>query len=118
MSSYMPSQSDFWFQPSVLQAVGITAGGTASPTSAPATVATPSLSQPVIASATPTNPTSADLVITPPTNGGPWTSYNVTLCPTPAGSGSCVTVNCTDPNNCPVPGLQPGTTYSSTVSSP
>ena len=100
----------------MVQAVGIDANGTATIPSAPATVATPSIAQPVVASATPLNPTTAAVDITPPTNGGPWTSYNVTLCPTPAGNGSCVTATCSDPKNCVVPGLQPGTTYAATVS--
>ena len=61
----------------------------------------------------PTSPTTAAITVTPP-SGGPWAVYNVTLCP--VGGGTCMKVQCTDPNNCNAPGLTPSTTYTSTAS--
>jgi hypothetical protein len=88
--------------------------GNRSPVSAAVPVTTPAAAQP-IADPTPTSPTSVDVVITPPATGGPYPTYNVTLCPA-SGTGACVKATCTDPTYCPVNGLQPGTTYTATVS--
>lgn len=63
--------------------------------------------------AQPTSPTTADLAITPPSSGGPWTSFNVKLCP--QSGGSCITTTCADPNKCAASGLTPFTTYAASV---
>ena len=97
----------------LMQACGVDAKGTATIPSAPVSVATPSIAQPVVSNAAALNPTSATLVITPPSSGGPWT-YTATLCPTP--KGICVSGKCTDPNNCVIAVLRPGTAYAATVS--
>ena len=97
-----------------VQVVAVGPTGNRSPVSAAVPVTTPAAAQPVVA-ATPTSPTTATVVITPPATGGPYPSYNVTLCPA-SGTGACVKATCTDPTNCPVTGLQPGTTYTTTVS--
>ena len=104
---------DFVALPS--QVVAVNANGGTSPVSAAVPVTTPAADQPVVVSATPTSPTTATTVITPPATGGPYPTYNVTMCPS-SGNGTCVTATCTDPTNCPVTGLQPGTTYTTTVS--
>ena len=60
------------------------------------------------------SPTAANVTISPlPAEDGPWPSYNITLCP--IGGGTCLEVSCTTPANCPVTGLQPDTTYVTTV---
>ena len=96
------------------QAVAIKSNGSTSPLSNMVPVTTPSTDEPVLDSATPTSPTTATAVITPPASGGPYPTYNVTLCPS-SGAGTCVTATCSNPTSCPITGLQPGTTYSATV---
>jgi hypothetical protein len=49
------------------------------------------------------------VVIAPPAEGPLPTNYTVTL--TPVDGGSPITVICSTPSNCPVPGLTPDTTY-------
>ena len=94
--------------------MGVDSSGNPSPASAAVPVTTPAIPQPTLASETPTSPTTVTTTITPPASGGPYPTYNVTLCPS-NGVGSCVTATCADPTNCPVTGLQPGTTYTVTV---
>ena len=100
----------------ISQVVAVGPTGNRSPVSAAVPVTTPSAAQPIV-DASPTSPTTATVVITPPANGGPYPTYNVTLCPA-SGTGTCVKATCTDPTNCPITGLQPGTTYTTTVSEP
>ena len=64
---------------------------------------------PALSTATPTGPTTGSVTIEPPTSGPQPTSYTVTL--TPTGGGSPVVVTCADPDDCPVTGLTPDTTY-------
>ena len=74
------------------------------------TVSTPAgPTSPALSTATPTGPTTGSVTIKPPTSGPQPTSYTVTL--TPVGGGSPVVVTCADPDDCPVTGLTPDTTY-------
>ena len=64
---------------------------------------------PEITSATADTPTTAIVGIEPPTSGPLPTSYTVTL--TPVGGGSPISVTCINPDDCPITGLAPDTTY-------
>ena len=64
--------------------------------------------------AEPASPTTATVLITPPPNG-PWTRYDLTVCPVAGPASECVNTTCTTPSSCPVTGLDPGTTYVTTV---
>ena len=65
--------------------------------------------------AVPTGPTTAEVTVTPPA-GGPWSSYDVTLCPVGGPASECVTTTCTTPAKCPVTDLNPDTSYVTTAS--
>lgn len=73
----------------------------------------PSYNAPALTSTAPTSPTTGMVTIDLPNTPVQPTSYTVTL--TPVGGGSTVKVTCTNPNNCPVNGLTPNTTYSVTA---
>ena len=77
-------------------------------------VTTPAIPQPTVAAVDPTSPTTATSSITPPASGGPYATYDVTLCPA-SGSGTCVTSSCADPTNCRSTGLLPSTVYTAKV---
>ena len=64
--------------------------------------------------AEPTSSTAANVTVTPPP-AGPWAKYDVTVCPVAGPASECINVTCTNPTNCPVSGLDPGTTYVTTV---
>jgi len=55
------------------------------------------------------SPTTANVVIRPP-SGGPWESYELTLCPVGGPATRCIAVTCPT-TSCPVTGLTPGTSY-------
>ena len=55
------------------------------------------------------SPTTATVVIKPP-SGGPWESYELTLCPVGGPATRCIVVTCPT-TSCPVTGLTPGTSY-------
>ena len=59
--------------------------------------------------AQPTGYTTANVTVTPPSLGGPWASYNLTLCP--AAGGACINTTCVTPANCPFTDLTPNSTY-------
>ena len=77
------------------------------------TVSTPGASAPSLSTATPTGPTTGSVTIEPPVGGPIPTSYTVTL--VPEGGGSPITASCSNPKDCPVTGLTPGTTYKVTA---
>ena len=77
-------------------------------------------------------PTSAIIEVFPPASGGPWQSYEITVCPNVPAPGArrllqqdCFVVTCPSsggvvnqagPTSCPIP-TQPGVPYQITVSS-
>lgn len=67
-----------------------------------------------VVDAEPTSPTNATVVVSIPPNG-PWARYNLTTCPVAGPASECVNTTCTTPSSCPVTGLDPGTTYVTTV---
>jgi len=67
--------------------------------------------------ATPKSTTTADIAITPPP-GGPWQSYDLTVCPIGGPQSGCKTQTCpagTTTTTCLVTGLTPETTYVATA---
>lgn len=62
-----------------------------------------------------TTTTATTVKVTPPALGGPWTSYQLTVCK--AGTTTCKTFSClpANINACPVTGLDPNTDYHVTV---
>ena len=89
-------------------AVATLPDGTKVPVAGTATLATPV--GPALTTASATGPTAGQVTIEPPSGGTQPSSYTVTL--TPVGGGSPITVTCTNPLDCPIPGLTPDTTYS------
>ena len=96
-------------------AVGNLPGGGTTPASGTASITTPDAgtdsptASPTITDTRANSPTDGTVVIAPPAEGPLPTNYTVTL--TPVGGGSPITVTCSTPSNCPVPGLTPDTTY-------
>jgi hypothetical protein len=96
-------------------AVGNLPGGGTTPASGTASITTPDdgsdsqTASPAITDSRATSPTAGTVVIAPPAEGPLPTNYTVTL--TPVGGGSPITVTCSTPSSCPVPGLTPDTTY-------
>jgi len=95
-------------------AVATLPGGTTLPVEGTRTVSTPAGSgSPALNTATPTSPTTAAVTIEPPTSGPVPANYTVTL--TPVGGGSPITVTCVNPDDCPITGLTPDTTYTASA---
>lgn len=116
VTSSTPDASFTGLKPSTQYTVKVTAtrgDGSTTPASNTLTFVTPAAAGPAV-EATPDTPTTADVLVTPPT-GGPWDHYDLTLCP--IGGGTCVTSTCNTaaPTACPVTGLEPETTYVTTV---
>ena len=80
---------------------------------APAITTPASYNVPALTTATPTGPTTAKVTIDPPNTLVQPTSYTVTLAP--VGGGSPIKVTCANPDNCPITGLAPDTTYTVTA---
>lgn len=57
-------------------------------------------------------PTEATIVVTPPP--GAWNAFEITMCPVSGPATACVNSTCADPQQCRVPGLLPGKTYTFT----
>ena len=88
--------------------------GSVQPVVGTPTVSTPaSYNVPALTTATPTGPTSGQVTIDPPNTPVQPTSYTVTL--VPQGGGSPIKVTCANPDDCPVTGLTPDTTYTVTA---
>ena len=88
--------------------------GTVEPVIGAPTISTPaSYNAPALTTATPTGPTTGAVTIDPPNTPVQPTSYTVTL--VPVGGGTPITVTCANPNDCPVTGLTPDTTYAVTA---
>ena len=85
------------------------AGGTATPPSAPASMTMPPPAAPTLTAAAAAGPTQGTASATAPTSGGPWGSFVFTA--TPVGGGSAVTVSSATPS-ATFNGLLPGTQYS------
>ena len=95
-------------------AVATLPGGAVVPVEGTRTVSTPAgPTSPAITTAVPSGPTTGSVTIKPPPSGPHPTNYTVTL--TPAGGGSPIVVTCANPDNCPVTGLTPDTTYAVTA---
>ena len=91
-------------------AVATMPDGTTKPVLGSLPVSTPvSYNAPALTTSTPTGPTTGAVTIDPPNTLVQPTSYTVTL--TPAGGGSPIKVTCANPDDCPVTGLTPDTTY-------
>ena len=91
-------------------AVATLPGGATVPVEGTRTISTPAgPTSPALTTATPTGPTTGAVTIEPPTSGPIPTSYTVTL--SPVGGGSPITVTCINPDDCPITGLAPDTTY-------
>ena len=91
-------------------AVATLPDGSTEPVIGAPTISTPSsYNVPALTTATATGPTTAQVTIDPPNTPVQPTSYTVTV--TPVGGGSPITVTCTNPKDCPIPGLAPDTAY-------
>ena len=91
-------------------AVATMPDGSTKPVIGAPTVSTPaSYNVPALTTTTATGPTTGAVTIDPPNTPVQPTSYTVTL--TPVGGGSPVRVTCANPDDCPVTGLAPDTTY-------
>ena len=89
--------------------VGI-ANGAKSPTSNSLRFVMPAAGTPANAAKSLTSNV-AEVVITPPLIGGPWTSFEVTVCPIGGPQALCIKTTCTTPTTCKLSGLRAMTTY-------
>ena len=89
--------------------VGV-ANGAKSPTSNSVRFVTPAAGTPANAAKSLTSNV-AEVVITPPLIGGPWTSFEVTVCPIGGPQVLCIKTTCTSPTKCKLSGLRAMTTY-------
>jgi hypothetical protein len=85
--------------------------GTVVPVEGSLPVSTPT--GPALTTASATGPTTGQVTLAPPSNGTQPASYTITL--VPVGGGPAITVTCTNPLDCPIPGLTPDTSYTVTA---
>lgn len=96
------------FPHSQVTVVGVSGGVSSPPSNALVIVTGPEGSPGVTGIAT--APTVATIVVTPPP--GTWDAYDITMCPVSGPATACVSSTCANPQQCMVPGLLPGKTYS------